>query len=584
MNPRVARCLPPAGLLLRSFTRKSAAGLALALGCVLAGAALSALAPLALKALVDALDKASAPEAYLALAYVACLGGARLAAEARTWLYGRAEQDILRALSLNAVRRALSLPVPAFTARPAGSLIQTLENGLQGYRLLLQHGVFTLLPGVLEIAIIAVILLEVLDAVFLIILAVCALLYACVFAIGAGKVLSASREVSSARIGVTSQLADGFLHIETVKAFGGEALIARRFDEALAVTQAGWRRFYTVRSLTGLAAGLIFTAGLASVLLMSVRQIGAGTMTPGGLVLVSAYMLQIVRPMEMLGLAARDLGQGAAFIEKLNAFLSEPPDAPENTIQMPAYPAAPLSVSFRQVGVRDPAAGDILRDITLDVPPGSRVGLVGPSGSGKSTLLRLLMGFCTPAHGEILINGISHSDFDPASLRRQIAYIPQTPEIFSGDLAFNASIADPDASSGCLADVLRRVSLDRLRAAHEAGTSLPTSEPPIGLSGGELQRLAIARALLRRPRLVLADEPTSALDPVSESVLLPELERAFAGITQVIASHRLSTIRDADLILVMEKGQIAEQGNHERLMARGGLYARMWRAQTEGHK
>ncbi len=559
------------GPLIRALERRSAASLLLALGCVLAGAGLSAFGPVLLARLVDDLVAGTPSVLFPIGLYAACLGLARAAGEGRTFFHARAEQDILRVLTLNASRHILSLPMRFFDRHPSGGLVQTLENGLQGYRLLLQHGVFTLLPGVLEITIMAAILFYALDAAFLAVFALCAVFYGAVFAGGARKVLAASREVSTARIEVTSRFADSLRNIETVKAFSGEAETSRRLDTALVETRRRWRRFYGIRLRNGLLVTAIFAAGLLTVLTLAAGQISAGEMTPGAFVLVSAYMLQIVRPIELLGYAARDLGQGAAFIERLTAILQEAPETVELSGEGPPASGG-MAISLAQVSYAPDGEAPILRDVSLEIGPGAKIGLVGASGSGKSTLLRLLLGFCVPQSGEIRIDG------GPQAARRaQIAFIPQTPGLFNDTLADNIGFPDRFASLESVERVLRRVGLSALsvRIAGEGGALV---------SGGERQRVAIARALMRRPRLVLADEPTSALDPETESRILGELKTAFGEATLILASHRLRSVRHMDMIVVMSQGRVVECGTHDALLEAGGAYAQMWQIQEGGQE
>ena len=549
-----------------ALDRESCACLALALGCVVAGAGFSAVAPLILASLVDALVTGAPAGGGLVLAYAACLGLARAAGEGRTFFHGRAEQAILRVLTLRVARHLVSLPMGFFDRQRSGALVQTLENGLQGYRLLLQHGIFTLLPALLEMTLMAGIVAYVLDGRFLLVIAACAIGYGAVFSGGAQSVLAASRRVSAARIGVTAQLADSLRNIETVKACCGEAETTRRLDAGLIETRRSWQRFHLIRLRNGLLVTAIFSAGLLTVLALARGQVTGGAMTAGELVLVSAYMLQMVRPMELLGFAARDLGQGAAFIEKLVAILDLAPEAAE-----PSCGAAPLcqgmAVRLDRVCFSPEEGGDILRDVSLTLRPGARAGLVGPSGSGKSTLLRVLAGYCVPQAGEIMTDGV------PGPARRaETAFIAQTPGIFNETVAYNAGFPGGEVEPGAVEAALARVGLAPLkdRVAGEGGAQL---------SGGERQRVAIARALLRRPRLVLADELTSALDPETEGRVLAELETAFAGATLVLASHRLRAVRDMDLILVLSEGQVVEIGTHDALLARDGVYASLWAAQ-----
>lgn len=557
--------------LIGALDRRSLAALGLVILCVIVGAGLSAAAPLLLARLVDRLTEGTTSAALLVCLYAGTLGLVRIAAEGRAFFYGRAEQDIVRTLSLSAVRHTLSLPLAFVQARSPGALVQILENGLQGYRLLLQHGVFTLLPGILEIFLIAAIIASELDLAFLAVFVLCGLLYAVVFGGGAARVLLASRDVSSARIEVTARVADSLLNIETVKALAGERVILTRMDCALGEVRQSWRRFYSVRLRNGILVTLIFSAGLLTVLWMGKDRVGTGVMTPGAFLLISAYMIQIVRPIEMLGFAARDIGQGAAFIERLGDILREPPES--GAALSPRLSASGgMAVSFTSVSYRPQAGDAVLQNISLDIRPGMRVGLVGASGSGKSTLLRLVPGLLTPSSGGVRIDGVPLGEYDLGDLRQQIAFIPQQPGLFRDSLAFNLGFPDTDVRGDVAEAMLGRMRLGQLAAG----------DASVGLSGGERQRLAIGRALLRNCRLVLADEPTSALDPVTESTILEELLRGIGEATLILATHRLTAVKGMDLIVVLERGQVAETGSHESLLAKGGIYAGMWKAQQQG--
>jgi ABC-type multidrug transport system fused ATPase/permease subunit len=568
------------GLLMRSArplfrAAISQGGIALifALGCVIAGAALSAAAPLTLAWLVDSLTDKEAPAGLLLGLYVASLGLARCAAEGRSFFFGVAEQDILRDLSLAAVRHTLSLPLEFLQARSPGTLVQFLENGLQGYRLLLQHGVFTVLPGFLEIALMVVILASVLDAAFLAVFGACAVMYGVLFTGGAVRVMRTSRDVSAARIGVTAHLADCFQNIETVKALSGEASVSGQLDRLLHEVRQAWRRFFTVRGRNGLLVALVFSLSLAPALSMGMGRVGSGAMTTGEFVLVSAYMLQVIRPMEMLGYAARDVGQGVAFIERLAEILAESPEAGSGEGTLPEGKEG-LAVRLDAVSYGPADRTPVLQDISLDIRPGMRVGLVGASGSGKSTLLRLMTGLLTTREGTIRIDGAPIASLNLSDLRRQVAFIPQQPGLFRGCVQSNLSFPDAEIREAVIEEMLCRLGLRGL-----SGFSSCAS-----LSGGERQRISIGRALLAFPRLVLADEPTSALDAETEAVILEELDTAFAGITLILATHRLRAVRHMDLIVVMSEGRVAETGTHDVLVRAGGTYAAMWEAQEASGK
>jgi ABC-type multidrug transport system fused ATPase/permease subunit len=576
-----------ARILRKSLGCRDGAALCGAALCALAVSGLAAAAPVALKYLVDAVSENGlagagvltglSPDLWLA-AYAGAMLAGRLAGEARSALFGAAEQSILRNLSRRAFAHILALPMNQHLKRSAGEVVQTLENGLQGFRLVLQHGLFTLLPGLVEIALISFLMLQFFDAAFLGVFALCAAAYCLVFADGARRILRASREVSSARIRASARLSDGLMNIETVKAFSGEARFAALFDDALAGTQGQWRRYYDARLANGVLAALVFLAGLGTTLWMAASRVQQGSMTAGDLVLINAWMLQLVRPMELLGYGLRDIGQGAAFIEKLQGLLREPAEPGLGPVcAAPCRKDGPVSIDLENVSFSYGDGRNVLENVSIRIEAGQKVALVGPSASGKSTLIRLLMKFYEPDDGQIRFDGQPLPDIPAARLRAQVAFVSQDAGLFNESAAFNVAFPDAHAGMDRVHSALECVGLEGVlqRYIDKPGDLL--GEGGARLSGGEKQRVAIARALLRKPVLLLADEPTSALDAASEAAVFKALQAAGAGATMIVATHRLASVTDADLILVMSGGRIVESGRHEALLSAGGVYAGMWK-------
>ena len=580
-----------ARILRKSLGGREGAALCGAAMCALAVSGLAAAAPVALKYLMDAVSAeglagpgtANGPSAAFWLAaYAGAMFAGRLAGEARSALFGAAEQSILRSLSRRAFAHVLALPMKQHLDRSAGEVVQTLENGLQGFRLVLQHALFTLLPGLAEVALIAALMLQFFDAAFLGVFALCAAAYGLVFADGARRILRASRAVSSARIKSSARLSDGLMNIETVKAFSGEARFAALFDDALAETQGQWRRYYNARLANGVLAALVFIAGLSTTLWMAVSRVQQGSMTAGDLVLINAWILQVVRPMELLGYGLRDIGQGAAFIEKLLGLLREPAEPGLGTgCGAPCRRGGPAAIDLENVSFAYGDGRNVLENVSVRIEPGQKVALVGPSGSGKSTLIRLLMKFHEPDSGQIRLDGQPLPDIPATCLRAQVAFVSQDAGLFNDSIAFNVAFPQLQAEEGRIYDALTRVGLEGVLQRHVDTPGESAGEGGARLSGGEKQRVAVARALLRKPRLLLADEPTSALDPASEAAVFKALQAAGAGATMIVATHRLASVTDADLILVMSGGRIVESGRHAALMAAGGVYAGMWGAQSD---
>lgn len=576
------------GLACRELDRGAILALSVALALVAVAAVLAALAPVALKWLIDTLSGAGvsasnvlmlAPAALL-IAYVGAQGLSRLAGELRMLLFGLAEQRLSRRLALSVFNHVMALPLKFHLERQTGAVGQTVENGLMGYRLILQHTVFTILPGLLELLVVAIVLASFFDSVFLAVFAVCALAYGLVFAHGARQVLTTSREVSSAKIKANAQLTDALLNFETVKLFTGEAAIAARYDRALAAAQQRWRRYYVKKAINGAAIALIFAAGLGAVMTLAIQRVQTGAMTIGDFVLVNTYMLQIIRPLELLGFGIRDLGQGAAYVEKLLDLNDQDREPEGGNAPAPARAATPATLAFEDVRFGYQSGRQVLHELSFALVPGGVTALVGPSGAGKSSILRLLTRSYEPDGGEILLDGTPISEIAPAELRRLVAVVPQDVSLFNASIAENIGFplgAGPDD----IERAARLARLDGLIASLPERYDTVVGERGLKLSGGEKQRLAIARAALREPRLYVFDEPTSSLDSRTEEEVLANIAAVAGGVTTLVVAHRLSTIAGADRIIVLEKGRVRETGRHTSLLAQGGLYAEMWRAQTQ---
>ena len=556
--------------------------LVLAGACGLAVSAFAAGAPLALKHLFDALETTGAgppagiPAMWLA-AYLCALLLSRCFGEIRNLLLGAAEQSIARSLGGLAYAHVLRLPMAYHSDRPAGALVQALENGIQGYRLILQHALVTLLPAIVEIALVGILVIHMLDAAFLSVFGACAAAYAIVFVEGARRILQASKSVSGARMESSGHLFDGLVNLEAVKAYCGESEVTRRYDNKLGITQQRWRYFYRTRFSIGLLTALVFGAGLGASLWIALGRVQSGQMTLGDLVLVNAWMVQIARPLELLGSGIRDLGQGLAFAGQLNRLLEVPAEAhPRCSTELAGFGPAPAAIRFENVSFSYRSGHKVLDNVSFEIPAGTTTALVGASGSGKSSIIRLLLKFYEPDEGQILINGISIKERSPADVRAVMALVPQEIALFNDTIAFNVAFPNERVDVARVEDVLRRSALHEAVARMPEGLDTRAGERGARLSGGERQRVVIARALMRGASIFLADEPTSSLDAATAAHLVFRDQFACEGATRLIVAHRLRTVSKADQIIVLDKGKVAESGTHEALCAAGGVYARLW--------
>lgn len=571
-------------LLMQEISGRLRLVFALALLIVLISSALAALSPVILKFVVDSLTEPDAANVIfltvglLVLAYAGSHWLSRLLGELRTLMIGRADQRLHRNLSLRLFKHVMALPLWFHLERKTGALSQTLANGLLGYRLVVQHLVSTVLPVIVEIAMMSVVLIVLGYPVFLGIIGVTLACYAIAFMIGASIITNPARAVSAAHIDANALLTDSIINYETIKSFSAEPLMHRRMDDAFAETESRWAQFFLRKAKNGALVGTIFAVSLGVSVYVAVLEVQRGGMSIGDFVLIHAYMLRIFRPVEMLGFAFRDIAQGVAFIEKMIEVLREQPEQASSE-RARALPSGPGELVFDCVSFSYNNERRVLENVSFRVPSGKTVALVGPSGSGKSSLIRLLVRFWEPDSGGILIDGTPISEVSGSSLRAAIAVVPQDTVLFNDTIAYNIRMGSADSTDAEVESAARLAHIHDFIAARPEGYNTMVGERGLKLSGGEKQRIAIARAALRRPRIFVFDEATSSLDSKTEQQILRNIDEVSKETTTIVIAHRLSTVVSADEILVLEHGRIVERGSHQELILVGGVYEKMWKAQ-----
>jgi ATP-binding cassette subfamily B protein len=373
---------------------------------------------------------------------------------------------------------------------------------------------------------------------------------------------------------------DSLLNFETVKYFGNEEHEARRFDGALRIYEKAAVKSETSLAFLNVGQTAIISIGVSVMMIMAAVEVRAGRMTVGDFVLVNSYLIQLYMPLNWLGTVYREIKQSLIDMEQMFRLLG----VPEEVADRPG--AGPLrltggEVRFERVDFGYDARRPILREVSFTVPPGRTLAIVGPSGSGKSTIARLLFRFYDVTDGCVLVDGQDIRDVTQTSLRAAIGIVPQDTVLFNDTIFYNIAYGNPEATRAEVEEAARLAKIDQFIRSLPDGYETRVGERGLKLSGGEKQRVAIARTILKRPAILIFDEATSALDTHTEKAIQASLAEVSADRTTLVIAHRLSTVVDADEILVLDQGRVVERGRHGMLLAQNGRYAAMWRRQQE---
>ncbi|MDT0618657.1 ABC transporter ATP-binding protein/permease [Salinisphaera sp. P385] len=557
---------------------------AIALAFLVAAKLATVTLPIVLKRIVDSLDASQQDVIVLPLAMLVVYGVLRLSTvllgELRDLIFGRVTERAMRRLALRAFEHLHGLNLDFHLARRTGGLSRDIERGTAGISFLLRFMLFNILPTLLEIGLVVGILLFYYDWFFAAIVLVSVVLYIVSSAVLTEWRTRHVRESNRLDSEANTRAMDSLLNYETVKYFGNEGFEAGQYDRFLASWEQALRRSRLSLGLLNVVQALIIGAAITAMMILAARQVVDGAMTVGDLVMINAYMLQLFLPLNFLGFVYREIKRALADISRMFQLLDVEPgiaDAPH---------AAPLVVSQPAVRFDNVSFGyrpdrPILRNVSFEIPAGRKIAVVGASGAGKSTLARLLFRFYDVDDGAIAIDGSDIRDIAQASLREAIGVVPQDTVLFNETIEYNIRYGRPDAGRDAVERVARLAHLDAFIAALPEGYDTMVGERGLKLSGGEKQRIAIARTMLKDPAILIFDEATSSLDSHAERAILDAMRDVAADRTTLVIAHRLSTVIDADEIIVMAQGRVAERGTHPRLLSADGRYAAMWRLQQE---
>jgi ATP-binding cassette subfamily B protein len=556
----------------------------LALGFLVLAKVANVGVPLVLKDIVDSLDLKAGEQLLLPLSLLLVYGLLRLASslfnELRDAVFARVRHGSMRSVSLKVLEHLHRLSLRYHLERKTGGLSRDIERGTRSVSSLMNYMVFSILPTLVEITLIAGILLTRYDVWFAVVTFVSVAVYIAFTMIVTEWRMKYRVEMNQFDSRANTQAIDSLLNYETVKYFGNERYEQQRYDDSLRNWETAAVNSQTSLSALNFGQAAIIASGVTLIMILAARGVVAGSMTLGDLVLVNAFLLQLFIPLNFLGIVYSQLKHALTDMHLMFEVLERAPEIVDRPDASDLEPGN-AEVRFEHVSFAYDPDRPILHDISFSIAPGQKVAVVGPSGAGKSTLARLLFRFYDVAQGRILINRQDISRVTQDSLRRAIGIVPQDTVLFNESLLYNIAYARPDASREDIEHAARLANIHNFISSLPQGYETIVGERGLKLSGGEKQRVAIARAILKNPRILVFDEATSSLDSHSEQAILEALRKAAAHHTTLVIAHRLSTVIDADQILVMEAGRITESGKHQQLLAGGGSYAKLWALQQE---
>jgi ATP-binding cassette subfamily B protein len=558
----------------------------LAVLCLVLAKAANVLVPIAYARAVDALAPKEGVGAMLAIPVALVIGYGLLRvmssafAELRNAIFAKVQARAARQVALKVFEHLHALSMRFHMDRATGGLSRVIERGTRGIAIALNFLLFNIIPTIVEILLVSVILWWMFDIAFALTILLTIATYVAFTILFTNWRLRFRRAMNAVDEEANTKAVDSLLNYETVKYFNNERHEGRRYDESLTRYERAYTKSETTLNMLNAGQALIMAAGLTIVMLLAGQGIAARTMTIGDFVMVNAYLIQLYLPLNILGFAYREIRQGLTDMEQMFALLDVPEEVRDAPGALPLR-SGPGEVVFDDVRFHYRPDREILKGVSFTVPPGRMLAIVGPTGAGKSTISRLLFRFYDVTGGAVRVDGEDVRAVTQDSLRQAIGVVPQDTVLFNDSILYNIGYGRPGASEEEI------VAAAKLAQVHDFVMRLPdgyrtrVGERGLKLSGGEKQRVAIARTILKNPRILILDEATSALDTRTEQEIQAALRGVAEGRTTLVIAHRLSTVVDADEILVLDEGRVVERGSHAALIAAAGLYAEMWRRQSE---
>ena len=540
--------------------------------------------PIVLKDIVDSLDSDISQVVVFPLMLLMAYGALRIVSslfnEMRDVIFTRVRYRAMRRITIRTMEHLHKLSLRFHLERKTGAVSRDLQRGAVSLSSLLNYFTFSIIPVIVEFVLVAIFLLSAYDYIFSLVIFSCVGIYIAFTLAVMNWRISHRQEMNKHESDANNIAIDSLINYETVKYFNNEIMERDRTDEHLSLWENSAVKTQTSMSLLNFGQGVIIALGVTVVMMFASQQVVDGSMTLGDLVLVNAFLLQLFIPLGMLGVIYRQIRYSLTDMENLIKLLEEKPEIIDAK-NAPDLKATQGEVTFDKVNFSYDENRPILKDVSFTIKPGQKLAVVGPSGAGKSTLARLLFRFYEVKQGAIRIDGQDISTVTQSSVRENIGIVPQDTVLFNESILYNLSYANLYASRDEIIEAAKMANI------HEFIESLPdkyetmVGERGLKLSGGEKQRVAIARVILKNPKVLIFDEATSALDTHSEQAILKSLSEAAKNHTTLVIAHRLSTIVDSDVILVMDNGVVLEQGSHYSLLASGGRYSEMWALQLK---